>query len=138
MNLLIGFAIGITLLLVGLGNLNYTWRRRRMKTIGTIVSSQVERVGESELYKLDLKYAYRVNGRPFEGSVIDMRVLNPHGAEKLAVSYPQGKNFELFYDSKNPESSSLEQAKGGYLGDVGIAAGGLLVIAVMIFLEVED
>jgi hypothetical protein len=104
-----------------------------LKTIATVVSSHVERVAESEVYKLQLAYSYRVHGRPYDASILDLRVLKPHGAEKLAMEYPPGTNFDVFYDPKKPEDSVLENHLS-FVRDIGIALAGVSVIVVVLVL----
>lgn len=86
-------------------------------------------------YKVNLKYAYEVDGMQYSGDRIVAGVENIFSAKALAdaaaAQYAIGSSVAVYFDSKNPENSSLVTAKSLKASQVAILVG--FVIFVMAF-----
>lgn len=80
---------------------------------GSVVSSNVRLVGfgKKKKYQADVRYDYRVDGRPYLGSRIrlgDTTGSSESAQQALANKYPTGTGVKVFYDPQSPGQSVLE------------------------------
>jgi hypothetical protein len=101
-------------------------------TLGEIVRSEVVRkrggAGGSghSYYEARIEYRYRVGGRSWTGTTIDLggtvhTSLLGH-AEKRCAAYPAGVRTLIYYDPERPQCACLERTGSGplFLGAVGV------------------
>jgi hypothetical protein len=90
------------------------------------------RGGSSTAYYPEVTYVYRVDGKDYTNNRIQFGTPIGYGwagkAQKLADSYPVGKNVEVFYNPNDPYEAVLERKSSSSTAFVGIALFILLIL----------
>ena len=76
-----------------------------------IEASGAREKGDS--HEFDVRYTYRVAGRPYAGTRFRMGMsssLNGEDAQRAAMRYPPGSRVECFVNTSSPSESTLERA----------------------------
>jgi len=76
-------------------------------------------------YSVDVRYRYEVDGQEFEGSRLRNGSVSYNSrskAQKVKNRYPPGKELEVFYDQRNPQSSVLVKGIGLSWLAIGLGA----------------
>jgi hypothetical protein len=84
----------------------YFWDR----TDCVMESSSFHEKGDG--YEFDVRYAYRVNGRPYTGTRFSMGMatsMNGEKAQRLAETYAPGNRAVCYVNSSSPAESTLER-----------------------------
>ncbi|MCB1028202.1 MAG: DUF3592 domain-containing protein [Microthrixaceae bacterium] len=142
------FAFGLLLLVVGGGLLAFGWSEAAKAkasttwptTPGIIMSSSVEVVPDSEGedgHKPTVVYAYSVDGRPFQATLINFGSHNGadlDAVERTVARYPPGEVVDVAYDPADPGTAVLEPGNTGanwvmQLAGAACVLGGLAMMA---------
>jgi hypothetical protein len=90
------------------------------------------RGGSSTAYYPQVAYTYRVDGKDYTGNQIQFGTPIGYGwagrAQKIADSYPVGKNVEVFYNPADPYEAVLERKSSSSGAFLGIALFILLIL----------
>jgi hypothetical protein len=108
-------ALGAGAFIRYLQNRSLAWTSARWPTVaGTITQSAlsvIEKDGD-EKYRADIRFAYRVSGREFEGENVKWGWLPVYAwrsrAAAALASYPVGKAVTVHYDPAQPATAVLE------------------------------
>ena len=88
-------------------------------------------------YSVDVRYRYEVDGQEFEGSRLrygSVSYKSRSKAQKVKNRYPPGKELEVFYDQRNPQSSVL--VKGIGLSWLAIGLGAIaFILGLVVFIK---
>ena len=114
--------------------------------MGEILRSEVARersrvAGSGHtIFVPDVAYAYSLFGVRYEGNTVAfggyIYTSSPDRAERKCQEYPVGKEVVVFYDPRDPATSSLERTPGsplpGYLAAVLLGAAGIGLLGFLI------
>ena len=143
-------AFGIGLMLTSVRVWRLASRERASQSwplvMGEILRSEVARERRSvagsrhTIFVPDVAYAYSLFGVRYEGNTVAfggyIYTSSPDRAERKCQEYPVGKEVVVFYDPRDPATSSLERTPGsplpGYLAAVLLGAAGIGLLGFLI------
>ena len=115
------------------------------KTMGVVLESTVQsewtKAGNNRIYVVSPKvvYEYEVGGRKFRSSQLAMEEINTADesvARMKAEKYPVGRQVEVYYDPRKPDTAALQTGdpSKGILPSILVAVGLILVAIGIVWL----
>jgi hypothetical protein len=108
------------------------------KTQGTITYVGVQKIDDGNnrvFFAPDIRYAYVVNGKDYEGERIsfdDRGYAEEENAQEAAEDYTLGQEVTVLYKSSQPDRAVLERTTNWSAITIYMVAGGALFILVII------
>ena len=129
---------GLVFCIAGGKALVLSWMSRKwVKTVGTVIESQLKRQKDSPSKFIPLiRFSYKVDGKYYTGNrlwfITHIFYWHAHGS-KIAEKYPAGKHVDVYYAEYDPNESVLNREPTGY--EIGLVVCGVFVIFIglMIF-----
>jgi hypothetical protein len=110
---------------------------------GKVISSEMASTGGADAGSMTtaratVRYAYRVDGKPYESERIqsgpDGDRPHPGPAEQILARYPVGSRVSVHYEPENPGNAALEAAATGRAAALAMFGLALLVIGVAVII----
>jgi hypothetical protein len=110
--------VGLFDLVVGVGVISSVRSQSFASVEGIVTSSEITTHDSDDgtTYGVDIRYAYNVNGKAFEGDTYRYSAFSSSGgdwAREAVAAHPKGARVRVYYDPANPQASVLAPGLDG-------------------------
>jgi hypothetical protein len=79
-------------------------------TIGTIKASRVSCHAAMGICEYHIRYSYQIDDQKYSGDLVDLGIHSGSDAQQVVAKYYVDRKVQVFYDSKAPQYSVLENS----------------------------